>query len=338
MSLLEVQNLHTHFISRNLDHALRVAKALNGVSFKVDEGEILGLVGETGAGKSLTAQSIMGLLTPPAVVVEGEVKFMGRDLITAPPEEVNKLRGNEIGMIVQSPLTSLNPLQRIGKQLIRVQRAHSDVSRRDARVRAIEMLETVGIPEPERRAHAWPHELSGGMAQRVLIAMALINGPRLLLADEPTTGLDVTVQGQILDLLHELVVSRNMGAVIITHDLGIVAHHCNRMAVMFAGNIIEQGPVERVFEAPQHPYTRSLIAATPKQIAIHGFKHIGGPPPDLYNLPVGCHFRDRCSDATDVCRKWPPLRAVADDHEALCHFPKASGTSAEERHLDQANP
>lgn len=338
MSLLEVRNLHTHFISRDLDYRLRVAKALNGVSFSVDEGEILGLVGETGAGKSLTAQSIMGLLMPPAVVVEGAVEFMGRDLITAPAAEVNKLRGDKLAMVVQSPLSSLNPLKRVGKQLVNIQRAHRDVSARVAWARAIEMLETVGIPEPERRAHAWPHELSGGMAQRVLIAMAVINGPRLLLADEPTTGLDVTVQAQILDLLRTLVLSHDMGAIIITHDLGIVAHYCNRMAVMFAGSIIEQGPVARVFGEPRHPYTRSLIAATPKEIAAQGYTQIGGPPPDLYNLPDGCHYRDRCPSAAEACRTWPPLVTVGEGHEALCHFAEELGPSYEERRRDHANP
>ncbi len=338
MSLLEVRNLHTHFISRDLNHELRVAKALNGVSFDVEEGEILGLVGETGAGKSLTAQSIMRLLSPPAVIVEGTVNFMGRDLVAASPAEVNRLRGNQIAMIVQSPLSSLNPLKRIGKQLVGIQRAHSSISAREAKLRAIEMLNTVGIPEPERRARVWPHELSGGMAQRVLIAMALINGPRLLLADEPTTGLDVTVQAQILDLLRTLVLSHNMGAVIITHDLGIVAHYCNRMAVMFAGSIIEQGPVARVFEDPRHPYTQSLIAATPQVIAIEGYQKIGGPPPDLYDLPEGCHYRDRCSSATEVCRTWPPLLTVGDGHEALCHMAKEPPQRFSERQRDHANP
>lgn len=320
MSLLEVDNLHTHFVNRDLRNRVRTAEALNGVSFAVEEGEILGLVGETGAGKSLTAMSIMGLLTPPARIVEGSIRFMDRDLVAMPEDDLNRIRGTELALIVQSPVASLDPLKRIGKQMVRVQREHRDISAHDAWTTGVKMLDTVGIPDPERRARAWPHELSGGMAQRVLIAMALINGPRLLIADEPTTGLDVTVQAQILDLLRDLVAARNMATIIITHDLGIVAHYCDRVAVMFAGNIVEIGAVGRVLRTPRHPYTQALIASTPQQVKEHGYAHLGGPPPDLYDLPVGCHYRDRCPAAAEVCGTAPVNAIVADGHQALCHF------------------
>jgi oligopeptide/dipeptide ABC transporter ATP-binding protein len=320
MSLLEVNDLHTHFISHDLNNRLRVAKALNGVSFSVDEGEIIGVVGETGAGKSLTAMSVMGLLQPPARIVSGSVRFAGKELVGLPVESLNRIRGTELTMIVQSPLTSLDPLSRVGKQLVRAQREHRDVSREEAWKAGVQMLATVGIPDAERRMRAWPHELSGGMAQRVLIAMALINGPRLIIADEPTTGLDVTVQAQILDLLRGLVRDRGMGAMIITHDLGVVAHYCTRMCVMFAGSIVEAGPVRQVFNDARHPYTRALISSTPKRIAQRGFGQVGGPPPNLYDLPVGCHYRDRCVMAEEACRTAPPRKDVGGDHVAQCHF------------------
>jgi len=319
VNLLEVRDLHTHFISRNLDNEIRVAKALNGVSFEVSRGEVLGLVGETGAGKSLTAYSVMNLLKPPARVVAGDMKFDGKDLRGLGSDAMNKLRGSEIAMVVQNPRSSLDPLTRIGEQLIRVHMAHTDTSESAARARAIEILAAVGIPAPEQRMRAWPHELSGGMAQRVLIAMALMNEPKLIIADEPTTGLDVTVQAQILDLLRDLVDTRNVAAMVITHDLGIVAHYCDRMAVMFAGRIVETGTVETVFEAPAHPYTRTLIASTPERLksgrqAILG----GGAPPNLYSLPPGCHYVDRCRFKEDQCDSMPGWEQVGDEHFALC--------------------
>jgi peptide/nickel transport system ATP-binding protein/oligopeptide transport system ATP-binding protein len=265
--------------------------------------------------------SIMGLLTPPARIVEGSIRFMDRDLVAMSSEDLNGIRGTELAMIVQSPVASLDPLKRVGKQMVRVQREHRKISAGDAWAKGVEMLDTVGIPDPERRARAWAHELSGGMAQRVLIAMALINDPQLLIADEPTTGLDVTVQAQILDLLRNLVAVRNLAAIVITHDLGIVAHYCDRVAVMFAGNIVEIGDVRHVLLAPHHPYTQALIASTPQQVKEHGYAHVGGPPPDLYDLPMGCHYRDRCPLAAEVCRTAPVNASVANGHEALCHFP-----------------
>jgi oligopeptide/dipeptide ABC transporter ATP-binding protein len=318
--LLEVRDLHTHFIARDLDNCVRVARALNGVSFSLAPGRILGLVGETGAGKSLTALSVLGLLKPPARVVAGKALFEGRDLLALPPAELNALRGERIGLVVQSPKTSLDPLARIGTQLARVQRAHRPgLSEATAHTRAAEMLAAVGIPDPGRRLRAWPHELSGGMAQRVLIAMALVNEPTLLVADEPTTGLDVTVQAQILDLLRKLARARGIGAVIITHDLGVVAHYCDEAAVMFAGQVVEQGPVGALFAAPAHPYTQALIAATPERLTLRAQRPAGSPP-NLYALPEGCLYRDRCPRAEARCATPPPDVALPGGHAARCHF------------------
>ncbi|NKE43930.1 ABC transporter ATP-binding protein [Roseomonas frigidaquae] len=319
MTLLRVEDLHTHFISRDLDNQIRVARALNGVSFALEPGRILGLVGETGAGKSLTATSIMGLLRPPARVVGGRALFEGRDLLAMPEAEVNALRGRDISLVVQSPKSSLDPLTRIGDQLIRIHRAHRKASEKAARERAVEMLASLGIPDPARRMAAWPHELSGGMAQRVLIALALMNAPRLLIADEPTTGLDVTVQAQILDLLRDLVRRTGIGAMIITHDLGVVAHYCDEMAVMYAGAIVESGPVRQVFANPSHPYTANLIGATPERLRLGGPRTVGGPPPNLFRLPEGCAYRDRCPQAGADCATPPPDVALGAGHVARCH-------------------
>jgi oligopeptide/dipeptide ABC transporter ATP-binding protein len=319
VSLLSVEDLHTHFISRNLDNEVRVARALNGVSFSLGHGRILGLVGETGAGKSLTATSVMGLLRPPARVVRGRALFDGVDLLAMDPAALNALRGRDIALVVQSPRSSLDPLTRIGDQLIRIHRTHRDVSAAAARDRAIEMLTAVGIPDPTRRMRAWPHELSGGMAQRILIALALMNRPRLLIADEPTTGLDVTVQAQILDLLRDLVRQTGIGAMIITHDLGVVAHYCDEIAVMYAGAIVESGPVGAVFADPAHPYTQNLIGATPERLKLGHARTVGGPPPDLYALPAGCAYRDRCPRAAGVCATPPADTPLGAGHVARCH-------------------
>ena len=318
--LLEVENLQTHFVSRDLDNRLRVATALNGVSFSVAPGRILGVVGETGAGKSLTAMSILGLLREPARVVAGRAMFEGRDLLAMPPEELNRLRGHQLGLVVQSPKSSLDPLTRIGDQLVRVQRAHRRLSQAEAEQRALAVLDDVGIAGPKRVMRAWAHELSGGMAQRVLMAIALVNEPRLLVADEPTTGLDVTVQAQILDLLRDMVRRRGIGAMIITHDLGVVAHYCDDMIVMFAGHVVERGPVVRVFDRPGHPYARSLIGAAGETIRPGGSAILGGLPPNLYALPTGCCYRDRCEMAQEFCQTAPPIRQVETGHAALCHF------------------
>jgi ABC-type dipeptide/oligopeptide/nickel transport system ATPase component len=286
MTLLCVENLETHFFSRDKFNRPRVARALNGVSFSVERGEILGLVGETGAGKSLTAYSILGILKHSARIVGGEVRFDGIRLDNMASDALNALRGRRLALIVQNPRASLDPLTRIGRQLMRVYRHHSGL--RDAKQRALEMLELVGIPDPSGRFDAYPHELSGGMAQRVVIAAALINKPDLLIADEPTTGLDVTVQAQILDLLAARVREAGMGAILITHDLGVVAQYCNRVAVMYAGRIVEMGEVGEVFHKPAHPYTRTLLESTPERLRISQVPTRNLPPPDLYALPSGC--------------------------------------------------
>lgn len=320
MTLLQVKDLHTHFITRDNDNRIRVAKALNAVSFTLNEGEIFGLVGETGAGKSLTAYSVIGLLRPPARIVQGSITFAGRNLLELSQKQLNQLRGTKMSMVVQSPRASLDPLMRVGQQIVRALRAHSDIPPDAAWRRAIEAMENVGIPDAEQRALSWPHELSGGMAQRVLIAMALINRPRLLIADEPTTGLDVTVQAQILELIRELVRAMNMAALIITHDLGIVAHYCERFAVMYAGRIVETGSVGAVFENPRHPYTRALIASTPENLELDGDVVFGGAPPNLYALPAGCYYADRCPLAREVCGTMPPTVDLGSGHEVVCHF------------------
>ncbi len=318
MTLLEVKDLHTHFVKRDLDNRTRVAKALNGVSFSLDQGEVLGLVGETGAGKSLTALSIMGGLPPSARITQGSIRFKEQELVGMPGEKLDEIRGRDITIIVQSPLTSLDPLARIGEQLIRVQQLHQRISREDARQNALEMLRAVQIPDPESRMTAWPHEMSGGMAQRVLMALALVNEPDLLIADEPTTGLDVTVQAQVLDLLLELMRSRNMATIIITHDLGVVANYCSRVAVMFSGTVVEYGDIDNVIDNPKHPYTQELIDSIPERIAERGYKRVGGAP-DLYNLPAGCVFRYRCPRADETCITAPPSVSFGGAHVASCH-------------------
>ncbi len=318
--LLQVENLHTHFVFRDLDDQVRVARALNGVSFSVAPGRILGVVGETGAGKSLTAMSILGLLRDPARVVAGRALFDGADLLAMDPAELNRLRGTDLALVVQSPKSSLDPMLRIGQQLIRVQRAHRRISTAQAQSRAIAALRDVGIAGPERVMRAWPHELSGGMAQRVLMAIALVNEPRLLIADEPTTGLDVTVQAQILDLLQQTVRTRDLGALIITHDLGVVAHYCDDMVVMFAGHVVESGPVDAVYHRAAHPYTRKLIEAAAETRRPEAGSTFGGTPPDLYALPAGCPYQDRCKQVQDACRTMPTAHEPEPGHVALCHF------------------
>ncbi len=335
MTLLAVKDLHTHFVSRDADNRVRVAKALNGVSFSLDAGRTLGIVGETGAGKSLTAQSVVGLLRPPARIVSGSVIFEGQELTNMPAAELNDLRGGDIAMVVQNPRTSLDPLTRVGEQLVRLHQVHTGGPQALSQQRALEMMEAVGIPDPLSRARSWPHELSGGMAQRVLLAMALMNDPKLLIADEPTTGLDVTVQAQILDLLRDLTAQFNMATMMITHDLGVVAHFCDDIAVMFAGSIVESGPVPDVFAEPAHPYTRSLINATPERFRMGEKRTLGGQPPDLYNLPLGCTLQSRCTYASDTCKATVPNVEIAPGHLALCHF---AGQLAEKQPVkDQAS-
>mgnify|MGYP003345820761 CR=1 FL=1 len=324
MSLLRIQDLHVHFVARDRYDQVRTARALNGVDLAVERGEIFGLVGETGAGKSLTAYAVMGLLREPARRVAGRIEFDGRDLATLDETELNALRGDRIAMVVQSPKTSLDPLTRVGEQIARIHQVHRKVSAAQAYTRALELMQAVGIPDPAARARAWPHEFSGGMAQRVLIAMALINDPLLLIADEPSTGLDVTVQAQILDLLRASVRERELASLLITHDLGVVAQYCDRVGVMFAGVVVESGPVEQVFTAPRHPYTRHLIGSSPDRIRLGQGAVRAGAAPDLYNLPAGCPYQLRCPRAQPACQGALVALPADGSHGARCHFPEAA--------------
>lgn len=318
MPLLAITDLQVHFIRRGLDNRVKLASALNGVNLSLEPGEIVGLVGETGAGKSLTAYAVIGLLRGAARIVGGSVRFDGLELVGMPDAALSKIRGNRLSVVVQNPKSSLDPLMRIGDQMARIRQAHHGGSRADADRRALALLEQVGIPDPASRMKAWPHEFSGGMAQRVAIAMALINDPALLIADEPTTGLDVTVQAHILDLLRELVRARGMAALIITHDLGVVAQYCDRVAVMFGGRVVETGAV-RMLVRPIHPYSRALVAATPERRGLGRDSALGGAAPNLAALPSGCHYRPRCPLATPICTTMPPLLTPLTGRSVLCH-------------------
>jgi oligopeptide/dipeptide ABC transporter ATP-binding protein len=321
MSLLRIENLHTHFVTRGADGAERIARALNGVSLSLEAGQTLGLVGESGAGKSLTALAVLGLLRPPARVVAGRAVFDGQELLSASEQTLRGLRGDQIAIVVQNPKVSLDPLARVGEQLARVSVAHGRLGWRDAREHALRLLTAVGIPDPTRRALAYPHELSGGMAQRVMIAMALCNAPRLLIADEPTTGLDLTIQAQVLDLIAGQVRERGLACLLITHDLGVVANYCDRIAVMFAGHVVEEGPVAQVFDRAAHPYTRALLASAEGEI--DPVDDIGRrPPPNLFALPPGCAYADRCPRADTKCRRAPPRFDRGAGHVAWCHHPE----------------
>jgi oligopeptide/dipeptide ABC transporter ATP-binding protein len=298
-----------------------VSQVLHGISLNVRRGEKVALVGESGSGKSVTARLVMGLLQETrGVEVSGRILFDNAD-VTRGGKLIAAARGDRVSMIFQDPTSALNPVFRIGQLFREVLRAGGRMPGPDESRRiAIDALAEVRIPDPERCLASYPFQLSGGMNQRVLIAMALVNQPRLVIADEPTTGLDVTVQAEVLDTLRELVRLHRMSAIIITHDLGIVAHYCDRIAVMFAGAIVEQGPTRAVFRGQRHPYTQALIASTPKRIAERGFGQVGGTPLDLYDLPQGCLYRDRCVRAAGICVQPPPLVALDSGHNALCHF------------------
>ncbi|KAA1188891.1 ABC transporter ATP-binding protein [Pseudohalioglobus sediminis] len=317
MPLLEVDNLVTEF-----DTDEGQVRAVDGVNFTIDEGQTLGIVGESGCGKSVTAHSIMRLLPQPAgQIVGGAVRFRDRDLTRLPIEAMQKVRGNDIGMVFQEPMTALNPVQTIGKQLAEVMLLHRDISADQAIRDAVEILARVGIPSPDVRMGEYPHQLSGGMRQRVVIAMALACKPALLIADEPTTALDVTIQAQILELIRELQSEMGMGVMLITHDLGVIAETSDDVVVMYAGRVAEQGSVYDIFDRPAHPYTRGLLASIPRldtepksRLSI-----IEGMVPGLQDLPPGCRFQNRCPDAVDACtQQAPPLEAVADQHRVSC--------------------
>ena len=315
-SLLEVQDLRTYFHTR-----AGVAKAVDGVSFKLGAAETLGLVGESGCGKSVTALSIMRLVSdPPGKIEGGRIRFNGRDLLALSDEEMCEVRGNDVAMIFQEPMTSLNPVLTCGWQIAEVVELHQDVSRSEAHNRAVEMLRLVGIPAPEQRAIEYPHQLSGGMRQRVMIAMGLSCNPQMLIADEPTTALDVTVQAQIMELLGRLQDELGMAILLITHDIGVVAETTDRAAVMYAGGIVESTATELLFADPLHPYTKGLIRSIPdletdqKRLDI-----IPGTVPDVRRLPVGCRFQSRCPLVDEHCREAaPPLVEITEDHLIAC--------------------
>lgn len=314
--LLEVRGLRTVF-----DTAAGPARAVDGVDLSIDEGETLGIVGESGCGKSVTALSIMRLIqSPPGRIAGGSIVFDGRDLLSLAPAEIRAIRGNDIAMIFQEPMTSLNPVFTVGSQIAEAVRVHRGLSKSEAAEDAVRMLDLVDIPEPRARADDYPHQLSGGMRQRVMIAMALSCNPRLLIADEPTTALDVTIQAQILDLLDSLKSRLGMAVMLITHDLGVVAEQARRVAVMYAGRVVEEGPVERVLREPAHPYTRGLLASQPSGNAIGSrLQTIPGIVPRLTELPEGCRFRDRCGLAEPRCATTEPLlESVGEGHRAAC--------------------
>ncbi len=321
--LLDLRDLKTYFFTSD-----GVAKAVDGVSYQLHRGETLGVVGESGCGKSVTALSILRLVPdPPGRTVGGEIVFEGQDLLKFSRAEMRRIRGNEISMIFQEPMTSLNPVFTIGNQISEAIILHQGLSKRDALAKSIEMLQKVGIPAPERRVHEYPHQLSGGMRQRAMIAMALSCNPKILLADEPTTALDVTIQAQILDLMFGLKEQLGMAIILITHNLGVVAESARRVVVMYCGKVVEEGPVLEIFKAPQHPYTQGLLQSLPRlEEKATGQKQrlmeIPGIVPSPYNLPSGCKFHPRCPKAQQICKEQEPaLEKVPGGHYSACFFP-----------------
>jgi peptide/nickel transport system ATP-binding protein len=327
VALLEVENLQTHFATID-----GVVRAVEGVSFHVDAGQTMGIVGESGCGKSVTAMSILRLIQEPPGKIAGAIRFQGRDLLELSEPEMRDIRGNDISMIFQEPMTSLNPVLTVGKQIGETLRLHQGLSARDAEQRAIDMLVLVGIPAPQRRVREYPHQLSGGMRQRVMIAMALACNPKLLIADEPTTALDVTIQAQILNLIVGLQQRLGTAVILITHDLGVVAETAHRVMVMYAGRKVEEADVTELFARPLHPYTQGLLASVPK-LALGAdaddddirLAEIPGIVPALTDLPPGCSFAPRCPRADALCCiTEPPLRALRSGHTVACHHAEAA--------------
>ncbi|KQL49711.1 peptide ABC transporter ATP-binding protein [Brevibacillus choshinensis] len=315
--LLDVRNLKVHFKTYGGE-----VQAVRGVTFHVEAGETVAVVGESGCGKSVTAQAIMGLIPcPPGRIVDGSVTFNGKEITRMSKAELLKLRGSEIGMIFQDPMTALNPTMKIGTQLTEGLVYHHGVPREEARAKAVELLRQVGIPDAEKRVEQYPHEFSGGMRQRVVIAIALACNPKLVIADEPTTALDVTVQAQILDLLKELQIKTNLSIIMITHDLGVVAEIAHRAVVMYAGVVVESGPVELIFAQPKHPYTWGLMRSMPRMNGESKERliPIDGTPPDLFHPPQGCPFAERCDYAMEICaHEMPDASQFSGGHQAAC--------------------
>lgn len=318
-SLLEIENLEAAFQTRR-----GLAKAVNGVSFRIEKGEIVGVVGESGSGKTVTALSILRLVAPPGRILSGRILFNGKDLLRVSMGEMRRIRGDRISMIFQEPMTSLNPAFTIEDQLIEAILTHRKVGRSEARNRAIEMLRLVEIPAPEKRIKDYPHHLSGGMRQRAMIAEALMLNPDLLLADEPTTALDVTIQAQILDLMYRLTQDMGAAVMLITHNLGLVAESANRVVVMYAGHVVEEGPVAEIFNHAAHPYTRGLLRSIPMPgESVHGERkklyEMEGLIPSLFELPPACVFHPRCPERLGDCsRELPPWRTITEEHGVLC--------------------
>ncbi|MCX5859565.1 MAG: ABC transporter ATP-binding protein [Proteobacteria bacterium] len=318
--LLKVDNLQTHFFTPE-----GVIRAADGISFELSAGETLGLVGESGSGKTVTALSILRLVPPPGRIVGGRIEFAGRDILQLNPSELRKIRGDRIAMVFQEPMSALNPVLTVGNQVLESVRLHQKVSRREGRDKTVELFKLVGIPSPEMRFAAYPHQLSGGMRQRVMLAMALAGKPDLLLADEPTTALDVTIQAQVLNLLDELKKNLGMAVLFITHDLGIIAEHADRVAICYAGKIVEMAPVRELFSRPAHPYTQGLLNSIPKFSS--GEKDLKltalpGTVPDLKHLPPGCRFEPRCSRSRPECRQYDgELKTMRTGHLAACINP-----------------
>ena len=313
--LLSVKNLSTEFPVKK-----GIVRAVEDVSFDVDAGEILAIVGESGSGKSVTSLSVMGLLAEPGRVAAGSMEFEGRDLATLSEKDYRELRGNDMAMIFQEPMTSLNPVYRVGKQIVEAIRTHEKVSKKEARERAIDLLRKVGIPSPEKRIDDYPHQMSGGMRQRVMIAMALACNPKLLIADEPTTALDVTIQAQILDLLRRLRDDTGMAVLLITHDLGVVSETADRVVVMYCGQVVEETEVRALFDHPMHPYTLGLLKSIPRleDDDTKRLYMIKGMVPNPLEMPPGCHFSDRCDSCMDICRTQMPKLVDAGGRKVRC--------------------
>lgn len=316
--ILQIQNLHAHFHTRR-----GIVKAVDGISYDLYPGETLGVVGESGSGKSVSQLSYLGLLpSPPLRIPAGKVLYKGTDLITATPDVLRKIRGHKIAMIFQEPMTSLNPYMRVGKQLTEPLLVHKLEDKAQAHKTAIAALERVGIPNAESAMKYYPHEFSGGMRQRVMIAMALTTKPEILIADEPTTALDVTVQAQILDLLRSIQKDTKMAIILITHDLGVVAGVADRVLVMYAGKVFEEGSVDTIFYKTEHPYTQALLKSTPRlDVCTEKLPAIAGSPPDLSRLGVGCPFHDRCNYKMDTClQSFPAPKVFENGHRSFCHL------------------
>jgi peptide/nickel transport system ATP-binding protein len=328
--ILEIRNLKTGFVTES-----GIVKALDGVSITIEKGQVVCLVGESGSGKSVTSLNVMRLSDyDGGIVLEGEIRFHGEDLVKKSQEDMRKIRGSKIAMIFQEPMNALNPVFTVGDQIAETLRLHKGMSKEEAQRKAVEMLRKVGIPEPEIRAKQYPHEMSGGMCQRVVIAMALVCRPELVIADEPTTALDVTVQAQILDLLRELQSELHTSILLITHDMGVAAEMADRIAVMYAGTIVEEGTVEEIFSQPHHPYTIGLLNSIPGFEGQRGTElyTIKGSIPSLANLPTGCRFHPRCPFATDKCRaEEPSLLEIGSGRRAACWYAEEVALKAKEQ-------